>query len=211
MTTKTKTELAIDFIAKQGVARSADIGEASGIQEKSVCTMLYHYVRGGVLVSCRVEQSGKPSCNEYRLATGVTAQTWRDFKVGLFSEAAVPKAPPKRITPPAPTPADQPQVSVTNSGSTQVVPPATGRAVTEKKPHRKATQRAPGVGGHVTAKVARNIPENIPDPDQARFGYWSDGNLSIMQGDMHMVLPSADAGRLAEFLINCMTTTGVDE
>ena len=206
MGTKSKVEIAIDFIAKNGAARTAEIAKVSGIAQNDLASRLYPYVRGGVLVSCRVSQPGKASCNEYRLAGSVSANAWRDFKIGVFSEATL-KAKPNR-TPPAPVPADRPQVSVKNSGSMQVVPPATGRAVTEKQPHRKAAQPAPGAGGHVAAKPARNIPENIPS--QVKFGYFSDGSLRICQCERAIELDPVDAKRLADFLLNCMISAEVN-
>lgn len=204
MSEKTKTEKAIDYIAENGSARSPEIAKASGMKSDEVSSRMNPYVHAGVLVSCRVAYPGKPSCNEYRLAGHVPANAWRDFKANIHSahekqRIAPNKTPP--ITAPAPTPADQPQVSVKNSGSTPVestFPPATGRAVTQEKPHRKTAQPVPGAGGHV------------PDKDQARFGYWSDGNLSIMQGDATVVLATADAKRLADFLMNCMISNEVN-
>lgn len=226
MTTKTKTENAIDYIAKQGAARSTDIGEAANITANQVCSTLYPYVRGGVLVSCRVEQPGKPSCNEYRLATGVTAQNWRNFKVGIFSASAVPKTPPvrslpsekkspqqKQVLPPTHMSADQPQVSDKNSGSTLAENSslaATERAVTVAKPHRKASQPAPGAGGHVTAIAARNIPDNIPDPVIPKFGYFSDGSIELSHGEQYIELDAVAAKRLADFLMNCMISAEVN-
>lgn len=182
----TKTEKAIDFIAKQGTARSLDISKASGIPVNQVCSILYLYVKAGVLVSCRVEQPGKSSCNEYRLGGHVPADAWRDFKINVFSSD---KSKKKQILPPAPTPADRPQVSVNNSGSTQVVPPATGRAVTDKKPHRKASQPAPGAGGHVDEKASWSLR--------------SDGSMLIMSGGQTVYLAPKDIVHLSDFLGYC--------
>ena len=87
MSAKTnKTEMAIEFIAKKGTARSEDIAQISGFKSHEVAVRLHPFVTGGVLVSCRVQRPGKPSCNEYRLGTGVTIDNWREFKV--YSAAA---------------------------------------------------------------------------------------------------------------------------
>lgn len=197
MGTKSKVEIAIDFIAKNGTARTADLAKVSGIAQNDLASRLYPYVRGGVLVSCRVSQPGKASCNEYRLAGIVPANAWRDFKIGVFSEATL-KAKPKQATPPAHTPADQPQVSDNNSGSTPRCPPtfpSSERAVTQEKPHRKAAQPASGVGGHVIS---------------AHFAYWSDGRVSIINDGKTIELNPKDAKRLADFLMNCMISAEVN-
>ena len=199
MNAKTKIEKAIDYIAKMGTARGPEISEASGIPAERVSAQLYQYVKAGVLVSCKVTRPGMQSINEYRLGGHIPGDAWRDFKVNVHSAHEQKRAESQQKKPTThrpPTQADHPQVSDKNSGSTSADSPlvATGRAVTEAKPHRKAPQNASGVGGNVTN----------PDPDQTRFGYWSDGNLSIMQGDMSMVLPAADAHRLAIFVLSCL-------
>lgn len=208
MTTKTNmTEKAITFIAKNGVARTEAIAKAAGFAASVVSARLHPYVQGGVLVSCRVEQPGKASGNEYRLATGVTLDNWRSFKIFAKPiEKEALKDQRKQVLPPAHTPADRPEVSETNTGSTSAENSslaATGRAVTVAKPHRKASQPAPGAGGHVTAKAAQNIPKNIPDPVIPKFGYFSDGSVRIVKGGSAIELDQADADRLVTFILSC--------
>lgn len=213
MSATSKLEKAIDYIAKHGTARSPEIAKASGMKSDEVSARLHAYVKAGVLVSCRVAYPGKPSCNEYRLGSHVTAAAWRDFKVNVHSSAHEKKRMAtnnKPNPPPAPTPADQPQVSDNNSGSTSADSSlvATGRAVTKEKPHRKAAQHASGAGGHVTAKAVQNIPENISE--QPKFGYFSDGSIEIIDHGIVTVLDAADAKRLADFLMNCMISNEVN-
>lgn len=194
----TKTETAIDFIASHGAARSPEISKACGSPENAVPSLLSPYVRGGVLVSCRIDQPGKQNCCEYRLATGVTAKNWRDFKVGIYKESAIPNAPPKRATPPAPVPAVQTQVTDKNSVSTRggaASPLPTGRAVTAKPTPKAHRNSASGAGGHVPIK---------PPKDAPRFGYFDDGSVEIIDCGIVTVLDAASARRLADFLMNCL-------
>lgn len=233
MTTKTKIENAIDYIAKQGVARTDEIGEAIGEHKYKVAGLLAYAVKTGVLVSCRVERPGKKPCNEYRISGGGKPVNFGDLPpqkasskskrspVSTPRSETLPNSHPRteqvvrrgklltgeearplqnesmkemRKLPPAPTPADRPQVSVNNSGSTQVVPPATGRAVTDKKPHRKASQPAPGAGGHVD--------------QEASWALHSDGRLVIYMGGDAIDLTAKDAMRLAAFLECCYSALG---
>lgn len=202
-----KTEKAIEFIAKQGRARSADIGKAAGFNAHDVAVRLQPYVRGGVLVSCRVQQTGKASCNEYRLATGVTLGNWRDFNVYGFTKDSDSTIVEKSVLPPAQSPADRPEVSVTNTGSTSAglpLSPPIGRAVTKEKPAAKAAQHASAAGGHVFKdKKTPSPPEGDITLDRACWSLWNDGRLVIFSGGSAVNLSAADARRLADFLCAC--------
>lgn len=208
MSDKSQTEKCIEYIMKQGVARTTEIASACGVSS-TIPTLLRQYVASGILVMCKVEQFGKPPCCEYRPATGVNAANWRTFALREPKQ----EKPYKPSSPPAHTPADRPAVSETNTGSAtaETSPSATtGRAVTEEKPHRKAAQTAPGVGGHVTAKHTKNIPENIPDSVITKFGYFSDGSVRIVKGFSAIELDETDSKRLADFLMNCLISNEVN-
>lgn len=44
----------------------------------------------------------------------------------------------------------------------------------------------------------------------AQYAFWNDGNLTIMQGDMRIVLPTHETKRLADFLLNCVLSNEVN-
>lgn len=193
-----KTEQAIQYIAQQGAARTPEIARASGIAPKDVSALLNPFVKIGLLITCKVEQPGRPPCNEYRLTAGASPHNWRNFRVRKIDPDPPRPRPQVRLpgraggqdtaqkaTSPAQLPADQPQVSDNNSGSTPAARlSAAGRAVAPQ-PRGEGSSPPPRAAGHV------------------EYALWSDGSLVISDQDEILQLKPADARRLAEFLADC--------
>lgn len=78
-----KAEAAINYIARKGSGRSADIAAAIGIEAKNIPGTLASAVANGALVACDIEIPGKQAQKEYRIGGGMapTALSRRDFTI----------------------------------------------------------------------------------------------------------------------------------
>lgn len=146
--TENNTEKCIAFIARHGRARSPDIADHIGRDSGAVAALLTTAVKAGYLVACKVEQPGKPACNEYRISEqySETKTSWREFKLRARQagtptsakaarppvdeppRAANPNLPPARMPPP-PTAHATRQVRAPFSTTFTAAPPAPLRAV----------------------------------------------------------------------------------
>lgn len=89
-----RTQRAIDYIAKKGSARSDEIAAAIDIEPKDVSALLAPAAAGGFLVTCKVSRPGKPPVNEYRLSAGYAPSEWRNFRIKRGTAPTSVKVPP---------------------------------------------------------------------------------------------------------------------
>jgi len=96
-----KTALAIAYISTRAGARTDEIAEATEIDRNSLASLLGPAVTAGVLLTCKVEQPGKPPMNEYRVACGASLQPFKEFhfpnKPAEAPKPAATEAPPIKV------------------------------------------------------------------------------------------------------------------
>lgn len=103
MSADSKTARALAFIEKKGSARTPEIAQAIGTEPKNVSPLLAAAVADGRLVTCKVDQPGKPPCNEYRIGGGVKPVTFREARPAVPTKIpppAKPAAPGPKAAPP---------------------------------------------------------------------------------------------------------------
>lgn len=67
---ESKISRVVAYIKLHGSARTPEIAEHLGIENKSVLPLLWDHVQRGMLVTCKVERPGQKAINEYRLSAG---------------------------------------------------------------------------------------------------------------------------------------------
>lgn len=134
---ESKISRVIAYIKLHGSARTPEIAEHLGIENKSVLPLLWDHVQRGLLVTCKVERPGQKAINEYRLSAGGKAAPFMIRRAALpprapaVTEAApsVEKAPRKaRTAPKVHNETARPQIIPENiPAGTEYVAPSTFR------------------------------------------------------------------------------------
>jgi len=122
MTEKTKTETAIEYIAKHGSARTPDIASLLKIPDKNVQPLLQKALETGYLISCTVQvntSNGIKRMKEYRLSATVSESKihWREFSLARRKEDVPRLTPLKTATP-------KPEAPVERLPTTTLVAPS---------------------------------------------------------------------------------------
>lgn len=198
----TKTQKAIDFIAKQGAARSDAIAKHLGIEAKNVAPLLFAATQKGFLVTCQVQMPGKPPMNEYRLSAGAVPTEWRNFKI---KRGVMPRLPTDDRTSSLPMEVGrtaQPAVAKNTgsaSSSATTSTPAEGRAVMKSPGAPAATSRPLGAD----VKPARATPGLTP-ADDLPFFFALDhrGVLNLSIGGHAFELSLSQTRAIGRFLVN---------
>lgn len=189
---KTKTELALEYIAAKGSARTSDIAEHLGIKTNNIQAMLDIPLKSGYLIACKVTAPGKPPLNEYRLSATASAdkQSWAEFKVARAKK-------PAPIPPKAPSPIPKPVLTCKPPEPQKPAPAASysSPAPVPKKPAEPA--QAPAPIKHETASAAVEKPEA---PAGIYFLIGHDGRLRIEQDGKLLCLSNSETRQLGELL-----------
>lgn len=191
-----KTEAAIEFIKKNGGrARSKEIAVAVNSDTKNILTMLQAAVDGGTLMCCKVEVPGEPAQNEYRIAAGMPAPEFKNFRVKPGGGLASPA--PSAAVPTTPGPTQQRSASEQLAAElivSQAVPPRRARAMA-KRP-KLVESPLPAIQ---TAAPSRRRSATAPS-SAAHFAVWSDGAVDVVAHPSAIRLRADEAERLYNML-----------
>ena len=182
-TEKSKIQLGIDYIAKHPGCRTDVIAVAMGCERKNVIPNLNEAIKYGLIVSCKVEVSGTPPVNEFRLSASAPDGKAPDWKTWKKHNTA-----PERAA--ATTQAHRGANNGSSGGSvTSQDNTFTGAAIAVEPPRPALQQAAAGSG-------VISIP---PDAD-LNLQIDSDGRLTIAQGDMEIQLRFKHTREIGRFM-----------
>lgn len=189
---ESNVDKAIAYITQHPGARSPELAKHLGIPITNVNPTLAPLVAAGFLITCKVDQPGKPPMNEYRISSTVADNnvSWKEFRIARKAGTPLTKAPER--PPRVPLSAVAPRVPLAAAA-----PVPAG----ETNPAEAETKQPASVTPAPKAKTPPAQPRLIRVAPKVVFMVDSTGQLRIEIPDHPPIVCSRDETRDAGTLL----------
>lgn len=86
MELETKIQRALNVIEKRPGIRTDELARAIGAEPAKIAPLIFAATSNGFVITSKIERTGKPATNEYRLSSAVTASDWENYRSAHTAE-----------------------------------------------------------------------------------------------------------------------------